>query len=203
MRWYVNRGGETGGPFDEGDVRAVAAKADAAGMMVRDEAGGTWMAVEDSPFRVLLPKRLQKRSGRTSGGQLVTLANVFVILIGVGLAYDAVRQAVVSTANAAVTRTDGEFKQSASTSADAAHVTLTNLNSWTMSTCVTAVVTSIKTRTTVRSVPVCTGEVKPRTTVTLEAPYSVGAIKELCPDTTNTFRAVDWDKCTFDLEPMK
>jgi hypothetical protein len=99
----------------------------------------------------------------------------------------------------------GEIKQSAYTNGDAAHLVFTNLNPFTVETCVLGVVAKKGGGAQVKSVPVCTGEMKPRTTVVLEAPYPVGAVKDLCSGEPDRFglRSLDWDRCTFDLAPAR
>jgi hypothetical protein len=55
------------------------------------------------------------------------------------------------------------------------------------------------------SATVCSGDLKPHTSVSLEAPYDPGAIQKLCSGSADSLgiRSVDWDLCTFDLEPVK
>lgn len=54
------------------------------------------------------------------------------------------------------------------------------------------------------SAPVSTGEVKPRTTIVLEAPYQVGAAEELCSGSPDRFgnTHLDWSKCSFTTEKL-
>ncbi len=55
MRWYVSRNGETRGPVDEAAV-VEWIRGGMTDAMVRDEAGGNWVALRDSPFAMLVPK---------------------------------------------------------------------------------------------------------------------------------------------------
>lgn len=51
MRWYVSRAGETVGPVDEAQVTAWV-RGGMHDAMVRDEGGGPWTPVRQSPFWV-------------------------------------------------------------------------------------------------------------------------------------------------------
>ena len=51
MRWYVNVKGQTVGPFEESGVIAMGKRGELEKSTVRDEAGGAWMPVEQSPFK--------------------------------------------------------------------------------------------------------------------------------------------------------
>ncbi len=77
MRWYVNRAGETTGPFEEREVAELIAggMADAD---VRDEQGGAWMSLDKSPFRRLL--KTAERS-ESFGYALVAAPASFGILV--------------------------------------------------------------------------------------------------------------------------
>ncbi len=63
---------------------------------------------------------------------------------------------------------------------------------------------------TTETVEVCSGNLAPHSTVTLVAPYVVGAVEDLCSSTKQTYfgerKELDWDLCTFDVvtvEPEK
>ncbi len=62
MRWFVSRNGQTSGPVDEAEVAAWV-RGGMADASVRDEMGGNWMPVAQSPFASLVP-RLQPPSAR-------------------------------------------------------------------------------------------------------------------------------------------
>lgn len=49
MRWYVTKSGETTGPVDESQITEWV-RAGLRGCMVRDDAGGAWMPLDESPF---------------------------------------------------------------------------------------------------------------------------------------------------------
>lgn len=55
MRWYVNRNGQTSGPVDESQV-VEWIRLGMHDATVRDEAGGNWMPLTQSPFAALVPK---------------------------------------------------------------------------------------------------------------------------------------------------
>ena len=61
MRWFVSRNGETQGPFED-SVVAGWVRQGMADASVRDEAGGNWMPVAQSPFGQLLPGSRTKTS---------------------------------------------------------------------------------------------------------------------------------------------
>lgn len=132
----------------------------------------------------------------------------FAIILGVVafLGEAVVEKLSAASAAAATVAGDGEadkMLRQAYTSAQTAHITFTNLHSFTGSACVKAVVTSIATGRTIASMPVCTGEVKPRSTVSLEAQYSeIDGVKTLCPDNDSRIGGVDWNKCDFALEEI-
>lgn len=139
---------------------------------------------------------------------LATFAYVCVILATFGYAYETVRQQVAAAAAAAAAKPTGpqpgQLEQSAYTNAQAAHVTLTNLNAFTVEACVRGVVTS-RAGERAQSVAVCTGEMKPRTTVAIEAPYRVGAVEKICSGPADRFGMthIEWDRCSFELESVK
>lgn len=138
---------------------------------------------------------------------LATVAYVCVILATIGYAFETIRQQVAATkAVVAQGPQAGRIEQSAYTNANAAHLTLTNLNPYSVEACVRGFVKSKRAGVAgrVQSAPVCTGEMKPRTTVVLEAPYPVGAIEALCSGEPDRFGIahIDWGRCDFDLEPV-
>jgi hypothetical protein len=67
MRWYVSRNGETVGPVDDAQVTQWVRQ----GMhdaMVRDEHGGQWVRLSESPFRPMLPMHSRGLGGRVLVG---------------------------------------------------------------------------------------------------------------------------------------
>lgn len=131
---------------------------------------------------------------------LIAGACVVVILAGLDAAITQAREQMHM--EAAVGKV-GAIEDLAWTSGEAAHVVLTNLTSATLYQCVRAVVRRKSDGTQQRSVPVCSGDLKPHTTTSLDAPYPWGTVKDLCAGKPDSFgvRALDWDLCTFDLEP--
>lgn len=57
MRWYLSRGGQTDGPFEDAQVAQMARAGQLYGAQIRDEMGSPWAPVERSPFASLQPKR--------------------------------------------------------------------------------------------------------------------------------------------------
>ena len=111
----------------------------------------------------------------------------------------------VSTAQAAIERARSNpglegLLYSAHTSADAAKMTFTNRGAGAAWACVKGVVSSAATGTKIESHVVCTGDVLPHSSVTIEAPYRVGAGLEVCNKTGfGDVKLVDWSKCSFDV----
>lgn len=126
---------------------------------------------------------------------LVVVTCIVVMLALMGQALDRLR------IEANVART-GNIDQSAHSTAEAAHITLTNMNNFTVEACFRGVVEN-KIRGRTESVAVCSGEMKPRTTVVLTAPYPVGDVEKTCPGEPNSFgiKHVNWEQCTFNMVP--
>jgi hypothetical protein len=141
---------------------------------------------------------------------LVAVTCAFVILAVFGYAYETVRQNVAVAAAAAASvgtkgPVAGKLDESSYTNAEAAHVTVTNLNAFPVESCFRAVVTGKGTGPVrAESVTVCTGEMKPRTTTVLVAPYRIGAVERLCSGPFDRFgnAHLDWSLCTFTTETV-
>lgn len=143
---------------------------------------------------------VQTRAVRTNRDSIAIIAHVCIILASIGLATETIRQALAKAAAPAPAPEVGEVEEHAYTNAVSAHLTFTNLNAFPAETCVRGIVKPKgKLAPIVQSAPVCTGEMKPRTTVVLEAPYPVGEVEELCASEADRFgnTHVDWSKCTF------
>jgi hypothetical protein len=102
----------------------------------------------------------------------------------------------------------GPITYRASTSAVAAQITLTNLlDNVTRYACVRGVVERKGSSKTTETVEVCSGDLKPHSTVTLIAPYTVGAVEEMCSTTKQTYfgdrKELDWDLCNFDISKVE
>jgi hypothetical protein len=135
--------------------------------------------------------------------KLLSVAGVCVILATAGYAFETVKQEL-AVLRQGVTMERPEhprLEQSAYTDLSAAHVTFTNLNGYSVGQCMRGLVVPHGGGRKVTSVPVCTGEIKPRTTVSLEAPYPVGAVIEVCHD-DHMKNLPDWSKCDFTLEEV-
>lgn len=136
---------------------------------------------------------------------LLTTACICVILATIGLAVDVVRQRLAMTAASMnPTHEVGKLEERAFTNAHAAHFTFTNLNAFPTETCVRGIVALRGGSGRAVTAPVCTGEMKPRTTVLLEASYGVGEVEQLCAgdrDRWGNF-PLDWSKCTFTIEEI-
>ena len=87
------------------------------------------------------------------------------------------------------------------TNAVAASTTFTNMRGFTMHSCFKGRVTNKTTRAKVESMVVCSGDVKPYSTVTVEAPYDPGEVVRLCQG--NSEAGLDWDLCEFTFVEIK
>jgi hypothetical protein len=160
-----------------------------------------------APIAPAVPAPPRPRKARDA---LITVTCVVVILAVIGNAFETVSQHLAAAAAAAAAAAKpsgpqpGHLEESAYTNAEAAHLTLTNLNAFPVEGCLRAIVTGKAGRTVV-SVPVCTGEMKPRTTVVLVAPYRIGEVMKVCagePDRWGNPH-LDWSTCSFTTEPVK
>lgn len=138
---------------------------------------------------------------------LITATCIIVILAVVGWAFETVREKLAAAAAAARATAAGpqagKLEELAYTSGEAAHVTVTNLNPYPVQSCFKAIVEGAE--GSVESVPVCTGELKPKSTTVLVAPYHVGAVEKLCEGEPDRFgnRHLDWSRCTFTTRELK
>jgi hypothetical protein len=98
----------------------------------------------------------------------------------------------------------GQLERSSYANISGAHFTFTNLTRSTMQACTRGVLAAKDGTRTVRTVAVCTGDIKPRSTVTLDAPYARGRAEDACGggSTLRGGRGLDWDDCTFDAEDV-
>ena len=141
---------------------------------------------------------------RAARDPLVTVTCIVVLLVALGAlaaGLNGLRTGLAEAARA------GDAQQSAYTDGEAAHVTLTNLNPFAVESCFRAVVSSATASAGAPavSVTVCSGVMKPRTTVALSAPYRVHAVSKLCssePDRLGMTH-LDWSRCSFELEAVK
>jgi hypothetical protein len=111
----------------------------------------------------------------------------------------------------------GSMESLAFANGEAAHITFTNPGTDTLFQCVRGVVKNKQGLTlgpggvaSTKSMPVCTGDVKPHSTVELAAPFPVGAVRDLCSSPSDPLgpkdslgsKQVDWALCSFEIEPM-
>jgi hypothetical protein len=89
------------------------------------------------------------------------------------------------------------------TNAMAAHVTFTNMQGFTMHSCFKGIVVNKWSGEKVESIVVCSGDVKPHSTVTVEAPYSPGEVERICRDENSRFGGVSWERCDFTTVEVK
>jgi hypothetical protein len=91
----------------------------------------------------------------------------------------------------------GEVLTLSSANAYHATVTMTNASSDDVRrACFIATVTHKQTGLTAKSVEVCSGAIAPRSTLTVDAPFQVGAIEKLCTDPVKGFT---WDVCSLEI----
>ncbi len=85
---------------------------------------------------------------------------------------------------------------------NAASFAFTNITSDIRVACVKGVVKSIATGIRLESLPVCSGEMKPNTSVRFDASWPKGNPEDICYKDTQYGKHLDWSKCTFDAEEL-
>ncbi|RYZ14448.1 MAG: hypothetical protein EOO70_07665 [Myxococcaceae bacterium] len=127
--------------------------------------------------------------------KLTAVANVFTILTGLlvmgWLAVSAIRAINLQAAPGY-----DKLESRASTGAEHAELTFTNLGVRDLYACVQAKVTN-KAGNSTESVVVCTGDIKAHSTVHIQAPYKVGAVLDLCNKPGGFGKTLDWSECNF------
>jgi hypothetical protein len=88
------------------------------------------------------------------------------------------------------------FTYTCAASGAAAECTLTNPTKTLLRVCLRGVVHRKNSSATTESVVVCTGEVHPKETKAVSAPFEVGAVRNLCP---GEYNSVKWDDCGFEM----
>ena len=76
-----------------------------------------------------------------------------------------------------------------------AHFAFTNLTPDVRIACTKGVVTAIQSRVSIESSVVCTGDVKPSTTVNLDASWPKGSPEDICYKEGTFGKLLDWSKC--------
>jgi hypothetical protein len=104
-------------------------------------------------------------------------------------------QAALYLANRPVRGNEQTLRIQSYTNAEAGHFSITNMTNTPQYMCLRGVVAN-KLGTKAYSTPVCTGIIQPKSTVLIEARYTIGEVKELCKG-DNALGIIDWDKCTF------
>lgn len=78
-----------------------------------------------------------------------------------------------------------------------AHFAFTNLTPDVRVACVKGIVTAMQSKISIESLVVCSGEVKPNTTVTVDATWPKGSPEDICNKETSFGKTLDWSKCEF------
>lgn len=145
-----------------------------------------------------LRPQLQKIIAKPDG--LLTLAAVVVILTSLGQAVATVRELFASSKYVVQPLT---MEYSATANVDAAHFTFTNLKEVPGYVCVKGTITN-KSGKIVESVPVCTGELKPHSTISIQAPFQPGSVMVACGDEPDKYgnQHMNWDKCSFEMQDL-
>lgn len=92
-----------------------------------------------------------------------------------------------------------QFHYECYTSMSEATCQLTNFGAAPARACIRGIVTRKNSSNTAESIVVCTGEVRHKESKTLQAMFTVGAIKTLCP---GDYGGVNWDNCSFQVIDM-
>lgn len=208
-QWFVSRDGQPLGPFTVEQIRDRYTPAALADVLVCEEGGSAWLPAREHPAFKPIPAASPsvKATGRTMSGALtrfaVVLAAVAMLVCLVVIATGAALYIVdhEATARALQHPSLAGLRYQAYTNASAAHVTITNDTTVPAAACIVAVVHRKAGSDQARSIKACSGPIAPTSTVTIEAPYHVGAVEELCGK-SGAFgvRTVDWDLCTFDVD---
>ncbi len=80
---------------------------------------------------------------------------------------------------------------------NASHFGFTNLTTDVRVACMKGVVTAAQSRISIESSVVCTGEMKPNTTLTLDASWPKGSPEDICNKEGTFGKMLDWSKCEF------
>jgi hypothetical protein len=140
-----------------------------------------------------------KRGALETAAYIAVIVGVIAFLGNTALEY--VREAgAVAAAAGGGSGADRMLTHSV-TSATAASTTFTNMRGFTMHSCFKGRITNKTSRAKVESMVVCSGDVKPYSTVTVEAPYDPGEVVKLCQG--NSEAGLDWDLCEFTFVEIK
>lgn len=78
-----------------------------------------------------------------------------------------------------------------------AHFGFTNLTPDVRIACMKGIVTAIQSRVSIESQIVCTGEVKPSSTVSVDASWPKGSPDDICYKESSFGKTLDWSKCEY------
>jgi len=78
-----------------------------------------------------------------------------------------------------------------------AHFTFTNITPDVRVACVRGIVTATQSKISIESLVVCSGEVKPNATVTVDATWPKGSPEDICNKESTFGKTLDWSKCEF------
>ncbi len=129
------------------------------------------------------------RSPLTIVTEVAVLAGV-VFFLG-HLAYEALKPAPPPPPRAMV----GGMNWTSHANNGAAYFSFTNLTTEVRVACTKAVVTATASKVSIESSVVCTGEMKPNTTVHLEASWPKGSPDDICFKESTFGKVLDWSKC--------
>lgn len=127
---------------------------------------------------------------------LDTVAKIVVILAGLEVLGDGAVSTVQAMKDHA-TPSEARLNSTSSASAEKMMATLTNLRGVPMFACLQGKVTN-KAGNSAETVVVCSGDIKPHSTVHIEAPFKVGAVLDLCNKAGAYGKVLDWSDCAFE-----
>jgi hypothetical protein len=140
-----------------------------------------------------------KRGALETAAYIAVIVGVIAFLGNRALEY--VRETGATAAAAGGDSSADKMLTHSETSATAASTTFTNMRGFTMHSCFKGRVTNKTTHEKVESMVACSGDVKPYSTVTVEAPYDPGEVIKLCQ--RNSEAGLDWDLCEFTFVEIK
>lgn len=132
---------------------------------------------------------------------LTVMAEVAILVLAVASVGSSALELVRSWTAAATKPRALHMASTAYANAGGAHFIFTNEDGFSKYACVRATLAN-KEGKTLTSLPVCTGEVKPFSTVVLESEFMGGNVDDVCFKETDFGKQLDWSRCTFDTEDV-
>lgn len=221
LNWYVSAGGKPIGPLPEEQV------VDMIGAGMRPVAicpagASEWQSpATHGPFAEAFQKiERRRRTSSPAGGppespnlgevsktvrtRLAAATRVQIQSIAYVAAIVAATIYIIKAVTASLPGSPGDLERSAYANESAAFITLTNRGRSARWACFRGQVTQKSGSRRVTSAAVCTGKMDTMTTVSLQAPFPPGEIRDACSKKEGPFglQLVDWELCSFTLDDV-